>query len=939
MGEGIETTVSKRQLKNPLFQSFYWRILHLGLVAGFIPLVFMLFIFGLFSEGLLQDLHQSLTDLKGREGQRLEKQQHRLIHQQVRQKALDVAQNVTSYIKNHPGQTWPQMRQDPLFREMVLQPVGMVGETFLMTAQDKKILMHSDQTYEDKSLAQAVCSRENVADPPDLRFAGTPSLQEFSLAPGAGLETYCHGFLVPLWVKPLQGPELMVGAWVDTGEMDQIIAQSRAIFKTALNVTGTIIENRLGQFRRNFFSVLAGLGLLAFLASAVLARRLISQVGALTQAAEAFDEGDLSYRIKDPGRDELGQLARTLNRMAASLKENTISRMDWENTFNVLPDPVILVDTEGRLTRLNRAAAFYLDVFPDEALGCHVSELRPAGQDDWFPGQALRQALEHGQKTRIENCPDHGHMYLVSVDPCRDQKGEISGAVFVARDITALKQMQKELAQATYFLDQLIESAPLGLTFINPQGLIIKANAQFYQEFGYKPEDTLHRHYSFLYVSETEQQQVLAEIQAKGEVLGRQVQLQHSLGQQVPARISIRKLFDEKGDVLGSVCLVSNISEEVSLRRQLEQAQKQEVIATLAGGLAHNFNNLLMVIMGLTTLVLSRINPDHPVYTDLVDIERQVRAGREITRKLLSFRRASDFHTRPVDLNNLLETTADMFARTRPELVIHKELSPHLPAVEVDSGQIQQVLMNLLINAWQAMPGGGDITLQTRAVNLTDWHDHNWEMEPGSYVCLSVTDTGVGMDEETVRHLYKPFFTTKEPGHGSGLGLASAYRIMKNHRGAIQVRSKPGEGSTFTLFFPASSALPLDLSPEEKRIVSGQGTILLVEDEPVLRRVARKLLEKLGYQVVEAANGEQALRVYAERNRDIDLVLLDLIMPGLNGLQTLERLRDLDPRVKVILCSGIADTEEENLPEGVSFMPKPFPLETLSQKVAAALTA
>jgi two-component system, cell cycle sensor histidine kinase and response regulator CckA len=931
--------VGKRRLKYPIFQSFYFRILHLGIVAGFIPLVSMLLIFSLFSQGLLHDLHQSLTDLKGLEGQRLEKQQYRLIQQQVRQKALDVTQDLTLFIKNHPKQTWQEMRQDPMFREIASQPVGQVGETFLIKATDKKILMHSDQTYQGQPLAKALCMQANVAESSDLQFAGTPSLREFCLVPEQGQNVFCHGFLVPLRLRPVQGPELMVGAWVHTGEMDQIIGQSRAIFKTALNVTGTIIENRLGRFRRHFFYVLATLGLLAFLASAVLARRLIAQVTELTHAAEAFDEGNLDHRILDPGRDELGQLARTLNRMAASLNETTISRMDWENTFNVLPDPVILVDTEGRLTRLNRAAALYLDVFPEQALGCHVSELKPPGQDNWFPEQALILAREEGQRTRTESCTDNGHTFLVTVDPRRDEKGEISGAVFVARDITALKQMQKELSKATHFLDQLIESAPLGLTFINSQGLIIKANTQFYQEFGYKPEDVLHRHYSFLYASEDEHQQVLAEIKTKGEILGRQVQLHHSLGQSVPARISIRKLHDEEEGVFGSVCLVSNISEEVSLRRQLEQAQKQEVIATLAGGLAHNFNNLLMVIMGLTTLVLSKITTDHPVYTDLVDIERQVRAGREITRKLLSFRRASDFKSRPLDLNNLLEASADMFGRTRPELVIHKELAPNLPAVEADPGQIQQVIMNLLINAWQAMPGGGEITLQTRAVNLTDWHDNNWEMEPGAYVCLSVTDTGVGMEEDTVSHLYKPFFTTKEPGQGSGLGLASAFRIMKNHRGAIQVRSKPGEGSTFTLFFPASSSLPVDVAPEEKHIVSGQGTILLVEDEPALRRVSRKLLEKLGYQVLEAATGEQALQVYAERTRDIDLVLLDLIMPGLNGLQTLERLQGLDPGVKVILCSGIADTEEENLPNGVSFMPKPFPLETLSQKVAAVLSA
>jgi PAS domain S-box-containing protein len=730
----------------------------------------------------------------------------------------------------------------------------------------------------------------------------------------------------------------MVGAWVDVGEMNLIIAQSRAIFKTALNVTGAIIETRLGQFGRSLFYVLATLGVLAFIASMALARRLTRQVRALTQAAEAFDQGNLNFRIKNPGRDELGQLARTLNRMAATLNENTISRMDWENTFNVLPDPVVLVDTEGRLTRLNRAAALYLDVFPEEALGCYISELKPPGQD-WFPEQALVQALEQGQKTRMETSTDNGHTFLVTVDPSRNQQGDISGAVFVARDITTLKQMQKELSQATHFLDQIIESAPLGLTFINSQGLITKSNPQFYQDFGYKPEDILHRYYSFLYISEDEHQQVLTELRAMGEVLERQVQLRHYTGQPVPARISIRKLHDGGENVIGSVCLVSNISEEVSLKRQLEQAQKQEVIATLAGGLAHNFNNLLMIIMGLITLVLTKITPDHPVYADLMDIERQVRAGRDITRKLLCFRRSSDFEAQPVEINNLSEATIDMFGRTRPELVITKELSINLPAVKVDSGQIQQVLMNLLINAWQAMPGGGEITLQTRAVHLTDWHDDTWDLKPGPYVCLSVTDTGIGMDEETVGQLFKPFFTTKDPGQGSGLGLASAYRIMKNHQGAIQVKSKPGKGSTFTLFFPASSARPLDMAPEEKHIVNGQGTILLVEDEPTLRRVARMLLEKLGYRVLEAPSGEAALEMYAEQQQDIDLILLDVVMPGLNGLQTLERLRALDPQVRVILCSGVADTEEETLPDGVSFMPKPFPLEILSQKVAAALSA
>jgi two-component system cell cycle sensor histidine kinase/response regulator CckA len=928
--------VSKRHVNFPFFQSFSSKILILGIVAGIIPLASILLILGLFSQNLLKDLHHSIADIKAQEGKRLESYQHQIIRQQVRQKALDVAQDITLYVKSHPHKTWKEMHQDPAFREMAAQPVGTVGETFLVTVTGNKILVHNEPSFKGQSLEEALCSKGKMGAPVNLQFTGTPGLQEFSLAPGQGHDASCNGFLVPVLARPFQGPELMVGAWVDPEEMDLITAQSRAIFKTALNVTKALIETRLGQFRQQLFYILAALGLLALFASVLLARRVTTQVTNLKQAAESFDQGNLSYRIINPGQDELGQLARTLNRMAASLNENTISRLEWENTFNVLPDPVILVDTEAHIIRLNQAAALYLNVFPEEAMGCHISDFKTPGKD-WFPHQALIQALEHGRKTRLENYSDDGSIFLVTVDPCRDQCGEISGAVFVARDITALKQMQQELAHASHFLTQLIESAPLGLTFINPEGLVVQVNSQFHLEFGYTPEEVLDRHYSFLYVSDAERQQVLAELRARGEVLARQVEVRHRDGQSVPARISIRKIYDKDGAVIGSVSLASNISEEVSLQRQLEQAQKQEVIATLAGGLAHNFNNLLMIIMGLTSLMLGKINPDHPVYADLMEIENQVRAGREITRKLLSFRRVSDFETQPMNLNCLVEATADMFGRTRQELIIQKELAQTLPAVEVDSGQVQQVLMNLLINAWQAMPQGGKIALETRAVNLTDWHDYTWELEPGPYVCLSVTDTGTGMDEDTVRQLFSPFFTTKGPGQGSGLGLASAYRIIKNHRGAIQVTSKPGEGSTFTLFFPACSARPLNITQEEKHIISGHGTILVVEDEPTLRRVAGKLLEKLGYQVLEATCGERALEIFAEHNGDIDLVLLDMIMPGLSGMQTLARLRDLNPLVRVILCSGMDQTNEDDLPAGVSFLPKPVPLEVLSQKVAAAL--
>lgn len=674
-----------------------------------------------------------------------------------------------------------------------------------------------------------------------------------------------------------------------------------------------------------------------YILSLTLIRRLTRNVEGLLKAVEAYNAGNLDYRIPELGADELGQLARTLNRMAASLQENTVSRYEWENTFNIIPDLIMVMDAEQRLVRLNRAAADYLGVRPEDAIGRPCRELMPASTKLLHYFAALREKPPKTDGQEEFYWEDRDRTFLATMSLLQGPDGRITGAVLAARDITIYKQMQRELDQTSHFLNQIIEAAPMALAVVNRQGLFTHVNPQVLTEYGYSPEELLDRHYSIIYADEREMQRVSGELKRKGEVRNLQVELLHKNGYRVPARLSIRKLYDEKGEVLGSVALSSNITEEISLQRQLEAAQKQEAIATLASGLAHNFNNLLMVIIGLTTLMLSKITPDHPFYADLKEIERQVRSGREITRKLLSFRRGVGDETRPIDLGNLVEFTVDMFARTRRELTVIKDLPPGLPAVEVDPGQIQQVLMNLLINAWQAMPHGGEITVRTSLVHLDGWSENNFTIKPGPYLCLTVTDTGEGMDEHTLERLFEPFFTTKKPGQGTGLGLASAYRIIKNHHGAIRVRSQKGHGATFEIFLPASQATPQVLNPREGQIIPGRGTILVVDDEPLLRRVAKKLLQKLGYTVLEASSGQQALEIFQEKRAEIDLVLLDLIMPGLTGLQTLERLRALKPEVPVLLCSGYDDGEGEDLPPEVGFLSKPFPLETLSQRVSEAL--
>jgi PAS domain S-box-containing protein len=917
--------------------TFRCRILLLGLLAGLLPSLSVILTLWFFSHSMDRELAPALHRIQVEVGQKVHSQAHRPLEEQLQAWVRHAADHLRAFLAPHPPEKWPVVVQDAALRHQLLPPVGQAGEIFLVDTQNRRILLHSRAGLEGASV-EPVLPRwgwEILGQPasdgawaPDGMGGGLP----FPSGPDHRLAV-----AVPVFPSQPEAPSWALVA-VSYGQASQQLEElAREGVTTALQQSQEVFVSRLRRLKLPLGLILGGLALAAMTAALMLARRLTAGLARLTEAAEAFNRGDLDYRVELRGNDELAHLGHTLNRMVAGLQENTVSRVVWENTFNSIPDLILVMDGEHRLTRINQAAARHLRVSPEEVVGRPFPEVMRDLEEAPFCPLFPPRPEASAQGPHEFYWQHHGRTFLATVTLLQDAQGKFAGAVLVARDITAFQQMQRDLAHTTHFLNQIIDAAPLGMAVVNAQGLFTHVNPQVTVEFGYSPEELLDRHFSILYAHESELQGVLTELREKGEVLNRQVEFLHRNGQRVPARLSIRKLYDEHGRVAGSVALSSNISEEISLQRQLEVAQKQEIVATLAGGLAHNFNNLLMIIIGLTTLMLSKITPDHPFYADLKEIERQVKAGREITRKLLSFRRGGGDEFKPLDLNNLVEFTADMFARTRRELTVIKDLAPHLPAVEADPGQLQQVIMNLLINAWQAMPQGGTITLRTGVEELTGWGDPHFSPQPGTYVVLRVEDTGIGMDRATMEHLFEPFFTTKEPGQGSGLGLASAHRIIKNHRGAIRVHSTLGKGSVFEILLPASAAQPQVLPTPEMEIVTGRGTILVVDDEPLLRKVAAKLLQKLGYQVLEAPDGETAVALVREKGAQIDLVLLDMIMPGMDGHQTLERLRALNPSLPVLMCSGYSEGENLRLPAGVSFLPKPYPLETLSQQVSAAL--
>jgi CheY-like chemotaxis protein len=324
----------------------------------------------------------------------------------------------------------------------------------------------------------------------------------------------------------------------------------------------------------------------------------------------------------------------------------------------------------------------------------------------------------------------------------------------------------------------------------------------------------------------------------------------------------------------------------------------------------------------------------------LKSIEALVQSGSNLTKQLLGFARGGTHEKKPTDLNELVRSSSEMFGRARREISIHRKYQKDVYTVDVDRGQIEQVLLNLYVNAWQAMPEGGDLYVETQNVTLDALYTKRHLVSPGNYVKISVTDTGTGMDQATQGRIFEPFFTTKEMGHGTGLGLATAYGIVKNHGGIINVYSVLEKGTTFTIYFPASQK---QIVPEEmasSEIVRSTGTIFLIDDEEMILTVGKDMLNALGYEVCTASGGEQALTLYAERRDRIDLVILDMIMPSVSGGDTYDRLKAVNPNVKVILSSGYSLNAQaaKIIARGCNgFIQKPFNIKDLSQKIRQVL--
>jgi PAS domain S-box-containing protein len=390
--------------------------------------------------------------------------------------------------------------------------------------------------------------------------------------------------------------------------------------------------------------------------------------------------------------------------------------------------------------------------------------------------------------------------------------------------------------------------------------------------------------------------------------------------------------------------LEKSLSEMKAMQAQLLQAQKMEAVGRLAGGVAHDFNNLLTVITGYSALLRENMSPENPLREEVREIEQAAQKAALLTRQLLAFSRKQILNPEILDLNQVIREIREMLQRLIGEdIELATELAEDLWTVEADPGQIEQVIMNLAVNARDAMPGGGKLTAVTR--NFTppaDFLELHPEVAPAPYVRLSIIDTGSGIAPEAMSHLFEPFFTTKERGKGTGLGLSMAYGIVKQSRGYIYAESEPGGGAVFSIYLPqCESALPLSApGPEEKTCLSGAESILLVEDEDTVRSFTRTVLQRQGYRVLEAGDGREALRIAAEAADDIDLLITDVVMPRMSGQELAESIRETIPELTVIFLSGYAEDAVVHhgvLKDNINFLPKPYSKDDLLKKIREVL--
>jgi two-component system cell cycle sensor histidine kinase/response regulator CckA len=513
------------------------------------------------------------------------------------------------------------------------------------------------------------------------------------------------------------------------------------------------------------------------------------------------------------------------------------------------------------------------------------------------------------------------------------------------REIAERKRTEEALRASEALYRSLVETSPDAITLIDLDANLIMTNQQAALLHGFESVEEMlsSGKNAFDLIAPNDRQRAMDNARKTlemGSVRNIEYDLLREDGTTFPAETSASLIVDADGKPKAFIGQVRDITERRKLEEQLRQAQKMEAIGTLAGGIAHDFNNLLTGILGFASVVHSELPADSPLRPDVETIIHSSQQASDLTRQLLTFARRGRVEVCPLSLNDIAREVIRLLKHTVDKAIfIESHLARDLSTVEGNASQLQQMLLNLCLNARDAMPQGGRLIIETRNVILREEKTYaDLDLKAGQYVLLSVTDTGAGMDAEIQQRLFEPFFTTKEQGRG--LGLAMVYGIVRGHGGAVHVYSEPDQGSIFKVYLPVASRLAEDTALEEAELVGGSETVLVVDDEEPVQKLLRRILEQGGYTVLLVADGVEALELYTKLSTEIDLVVLDIIMPQMGGRETYERLREINPGVKVLLSSGYSENgqAQDILAAGArGFLQKPYDLGAVLRKVREVL--
>ncbi|MGH9861995.1 MAG: PAS domain S-box protein [Candidatus Acidiferrales bacterium] len=614
-------------------------------------------------------------------------------------------------------------------------------------------------------------------------------------------------------------------------------------------------------------------------------------------------------------------------------------------------DAVVSQTLEGTILSWNAGAERLYGYSAAEIIGRPASLLEPPEGTHVWPALLTRirrrERVRHYETERVGKDGRRLHVSL-SLAPLQDATGRVVAVSVIGRDITERKQAEEALRRSEAEQRSLVENAPYGIYRATREGKFLTVNPALREMLHYGSKEELLAANAYDIYRDPAERDRLFEAHLSGDRFeGVEVAWKRKDGKPLTVRLGGRVVRDPQGEVAYMEVIAENITERRVLEQALRQAMKMEAVGRLAGGVAHDFNNLLTVIRGHSELLSNRLGEGHALRPSVLEIDKAAQRAAALTQQLLAFSRKQMIQPRLLDLNGVVANTQDMLRRLIGEdIELIAVASPELASVKADPNQLEQVILNLAVNARDAMPKGGKLIIETANAELDEvYASQHPGARPGRYVLLAVSDTGTGMDAETQAHLFEPFFTTKEKGKGTGLGLATVYGVVKQNEGYIWVYSELGRGTTVKIFLPrVEQAVEGEAAKPAAPVAAPRGseTVLLVEDEEPLRRLAREFLESNGYRVLEAPTGQEALRLAERFQGPIHLLLTDVVMPGLSGRELAERLAPRRPETKVLYMSGYTEdaiVHHGVLGPGMSLLQKPFTLDALARKLRQVLGA